>query len=111
MDHTGSSYNYSNPSSSIPIYGYRRPPPVVSQHGPQMTYPMVGIQNPTDKLIPKDIYKEKKKKKKNEEIEGDTVPELVNNIITEKPNLKILRKAFRKIVDIAEEEKETNLIF
>lgn len=113
MDHTGSTYNYSNPSASLSIYGTRRQPQpqVVSYHGPQMVQQQVGSQNANDRLIPKDVFKEKKKKKKNEEIEGETVPELVNNIIIEKPNLKILRKAFRKIVDIAEEEKEANLIF
>jgi len=120
MDHTGSTYNYSNPSRSIPVYGYRppRPQPVVSYHGQPMnqaatgTYaPQVGIQAPNDKINPHDIYKEKKKKKKNEDIEGDTIPEIVNNIILEKPNLKILRKAFIKIVSISEEEKEANLIF
>jgi len=121
MDHTGSTYNYSNPSRSIPVYGYRpNPPPVVSYHGqamntpqvgPQMNTQQVGFQGPSDKINPKDMFKEKKKRKKNEEIEGDNIPEIVNNIIVEKPNLKILRKAFRKIVDIAEEEKEANLIF
>lgn len=122
MNHTGSTYNFNNPSASVPIYGYHAPPkrpPVVSFHGqpmnmplsgPQATTPQVGFQGIDDKLNPKDIYKEKKKKKKNEEIEGDTVPEIVENIIIEKPNLKILRKAFKKIVEIAEAEKEQNLI-
>lgn len=120
MDHTGSTYNYSNPSMSVPLYGLRRQPKVASYHGqpmntpitgPQMNTQQVGFQGPTDKINPKDMFKEKKKRKKNEEIEGETIPELVNNIIIEKPNLKILRKAFRKIVDIGEEEKEANLIF
>jgi hypothetical protein len=111
MSHTGSTYNYINPSAPMSIYGYKKPEPVqkVSYHAPQMVAPVVGIQNADDKINPKDIYKEKRKRKKNEEIEGNTIDELVQNIILEKPNLKILRKAFQKIIDIVEDEKEAEL--
>ena len=110
---TGSTYNPNNPSAPMSMYGYVKPKPpvVVSYHGPQMEHIKTGIQGDKDKINPKDIFKEKKRKPKNEEIEGNTIPEITNNIIAAKPNLKILRKAFKKMIEIVEEEQEANLFF
>jgi hypothetical protein len=61
-----------------------------------------------DKPIMPDVEKPPKtKKQRKTSIEGDTIGELVNNIIKEKTaSLKLVNKAFQKMVDILEEERD-----
>jgi len=48
----------------------------------------------------------KPKKQRKTSVEGDTIGELVNNIIKDKPSLKLVNKAFQKMVDILEDERD-----
>jgi hypothetical protein len=59
----------------------------------------------------KDIAPIKKNKKKKNKIEGDTPTEIINSIIYLKPNINQTRDAIRKIVEMFEEERESNLDF
>ena len=66
--------------------------------------PIAGVQSsapdPVELVAPK--------KRKNREIEGDTIPEITNSIISIKPPMTKLRKAMREIVEMLEEEREMN---
>lgn len=110
---------YQNPSY-MP-YHYGGPPTMYGQpNARQFTKPMPGptynhpvvqdteISIAVDEDIEK-TNKEKKARRKRLSIQGDTVPDLVRNIIKEDADLKQARGAFRKIVDILEEERELNV--
>ena len=83
------------------------PIPVDEGFRPQskIVYETAGVQCGA-KVMP-DIEKAIKfKNKRKTSIEGDTIGELVNNIIKEKPSIKLVSKAFQKIVDILEDERD-----
>jgi len=96
-----------------PIYvphGYR-PPTANPMPGPQFAYPIVqNLQVPIveDEMIIKS-NKERAPRKKRTEIEGETVVEIVNNIIKENATLKQAKDAFKKIVRIMEEDRELTI--
>jgi len=108
---SGSHIKFDPHGSLIPLrQKIREPPKVASFHGPQPEY-IIPIVQPETKLVPETIAPPKQKKKRKTSIEGENITELTNNIIKEKPNLNVLRKAFRKMVEIVEVENEQNLIF
>ena len=76
--------------------------------GPQYAYPIV--QNVDIKIEEDDVIvksnKDKKIRQKRGSIEGDTIADLVNNVIKEKANLKQARGAFKKMAEILEDQRE-----
>lgn len=52
------------------------------------------------------VEAEKKIKKRNGSIEGETISEITNNIIKEKPPLKIVIKAYKKIAEKMQNERD-----
>lgn len=93
----------------VPQYGYTGPPRPIP--GPQYATPIVQnaeMKIDEDKNIV-EANKESNKRKKRGSIQGNTIVELVNNIIKEKATLKQARDAFKKIVEIVEDEKELNI--
>jgi len=65
-----------------------------------------GVQY--DTRLVKDFNKAPQTKKvRKTSIEGETIPEIVNNIIKEKTaSLKLVNKAFQNMVDILEDERD-----
>lgn len=64
-----------------------------------------------EEILVKDEFKQKPKtrNKRKTSVEGDTIPELTNNIIKDKPSVKLVRKAFRKMSEIAEEQRDQQM--
>jgi hypothetical protein len=102
---------YQNVPKSTPLYRNLYDPirnPVDEGFRTQQNImPNVTGEAPSQRLMP-DIEKAPKPKKtRRNSIEGDTIGEIVNNIIKEKPSLKLLNKAFQRMVDMIEEERES----
>lgn len=63
-----------------------------------------GEVDPLKEATP--LVEKSKMKKKRNSIEGDTVLELMNNIIKEKPPTKLVIKAFSKMVEMINEQRD-----
>ena|SRR5689334_14023722 len=68
------------------------------------------IEEPKElKVAPPTIAPVKEKKRRKTSIEGETVKELTDNIILDKPTLKLVVKAFKKMAEIVQEEKDNEI--
>lgn len=81
---------------------------------PGLPYAFPNVQNPDvpieeDKDIVEANKQGSKPRRRNMPIQGETVADLVNNIIKEDANLKQTRDAFRKIVGILEDARELDM--
>ena len=82
------------------------PPPIDECRKPQkVTFDRPYVQ-PVERIV-KDTEKAPPlKKKRKTSVEGDTIGELVLNIIKDKPNVNMTRKAIRKMAEMIEDERE-----
>lgn len=91
-------------------YNPYAPPPVDTTIRQGQKYDMPYVQ-PDEKLVEDTVKAVQPKKSRKKSIEGDTIDELTMNIIKDKPSVNLLRKAFKKMVDIIEEEREGQSLF
>ena len=61
------------------------------------------------KEAPPTVEPIKPKKKRKTSVEGETVKELTDNIIQDKQNIKLVVKAFKKMAEIVQEEKDNEI--
>jgi hypothetical protein len=66
-------------------------------------------EQPETKQVISDVKIKKPPKKRNNSIKGETVNEITNNIIKEKPNIKKVQKAFEKMAKIVQDEYDLEL--
>lgn len=103
-----------NMMHDYPQYGYHPYFPNGPAHtkkmpGPQYALPIVQnaeLKIEEDKDIVRANKEGTKKASRKLSIQGDTVSELIRNIIKENANLKQAKGAFKKMIDILEEENE-----
>jgi len=107
---------YQNPHYQPFVYGMPYGAPNAKQFArpmPGATYNMPIVQNTEVPIeVDKDIEKtnkERKPRQKRGSIEGESVADLVRNVIKEDANLKQARGAFKKIVDILEDQRELSI--
>lgn len=107
----GMNSSFYNSLVSIDDY-YGHPKQPVLPQPPRGTMPHPSY-NPHVKLAiesdPKEIQVEKKKRKKS--IEGENIPDIISNIIKEKPGNAMVRKAFKKMASIVEEKNDEKISF
>lgn len=84
---------------------YNPPPVDETMRRPKVVYDRPNVQQPT-RIMP-DVEKPPPiKEKRRKSVEGDTINELVLNIIKDRPNINMTRKAIKKMVNMIEDEKD-----
>ena len=94
-----SGYNFMD--SLVPNFEPKRLPPVhYKDQNPNI--------NPNIKMAPIITPMVKERKKKSTEIVGETIPEIVNFVIQEAPNVAVVRKAIKKMILLVEDFNDVN---
>lgn len=88
-----------------PRYNPYAPPPVDTTIRQGRKYDMPYVQ--PDEQLMEDVEKAPKQKKtRRKSVEGEDIVELTANIIKTKPSVALVRKAFKKMAEMIEEERE-----
>ena len=99
--------NFIQPKPKTYTYHELYNPPPVDETGraPKVVYDRPYVQQPTQ-IVPDTEKAPPSKKKRKTSVEGDSINELVLNIIKDKPNVIMTRKAIKKMADMIEDEKD-----